>query len=137
GVEKQRAADPARGGGRGGTKKRPAGCGGRLRKSTASVPGRIGAGRRARADTRDGCPARASRQDLTHAVEKTTRRGRGGVFAGELADACIRASERLILHQRRLHERVDRVRRARRSVEDSTLGFRVAWRVFKLGEPVE
>jgi hypothetical protein len=85
----------------------------------------------------DGCPTRASRQDLTHAVEKTTSRGCGWVFAGKFADARIRAPERLILYEYCLHERIDRVRRMRQSIRDCAFGFRVAWRVLKPGKPLE
>ena len=81
--------------------------------------------------------AGSARQRLTHAVEKPAARGFAGIFAGEFANARIRALERLVLHQHRLHERIDRVRRASKTICNRAFSVRIAWGSFKPGEPVK
>lgn len=55
----------------------------------------------------------------------------------QFLDAIVGTLQRLVLHQRRLHQRVDRVRRVAQSLHDRGHGFVVAWGILQLGEPVE
>jgi hypothetical protein len=55
----------------------------------------------------------------------------------QLLDAGVGALERLILDQRRLHKRIDCVRRPSQSISNEALGVRVAGTTFQLGQTIE
>ena len=91
-------------------------------------PLRLIAARRAYA--RHRAARRAAAESLAHAVEETCRPlfrlRRGACLRLQFLDTCIGALERLVLQQRRLHQRVNGMRRAPQTVGDQALGLRIA-----------
>ena len=61
----------------------------------------------------------------------------GAELAFQLLDAGIGALERLVLHQRGLHQRIDGVGRLAQPVADRALGLRIALGILQRGEAVE
>jgi hypothetical protein len=55
----------------------------------------------------------------------------------QLLDAGIGALERLVHHERRLHQRIDCMRRPSQTIHDQALGIRVAGRIFQFGQTIE
>ena len=60
-----------------------------------------------------------------------------GAAAFEFLDAGIGVAQRFVLDQRRLHQRVERMRRARQPFRDQRFGLRIALVSFKTCEPIE
>ena len=88
-----------------------------------------------RARSRAVAPARA----VAHAAEEAAAvAARGSAeLAFELLDAGIGALERLVLHQRGLHQRIDGVGRLAQAVPDRALGVRIALGILQRGKAVE
>ncbi len=82
-----------------------------------------------------------AKQGVAHVVEEARLPRRLSRFdpklGFQLADARIGALERLVLHQRGLHQRIHRVRRALDTVVDRLYGVVIARRVFQRSQTIE
>jgi hypothetical protein len=86
-------------------------------------------------------PARVapSEHGVAHAVEEAARLRLllAADLRLQLLDACIGALERLVHDQRRLHQRVDCMRRPSHAIGDDALGVRVARVILQSGQTIE
>src|SRR4029077_16714560 len=94
-----------------------------------------------RAHVRDRAARLTEAERVAHAVEKAAlpllRLFAAAQLRLQFLDAGIGALERLILQQRRLHQRVQRVRRALRALCDQPLGRGIARQALKLAQTIE
>ena len=104
----------------------------------AGVPIAVWPGRIEGTEPVRGVSRRPSRR-LAHAVETARRLSRLLVAAGTLqrADAGIGALERLVLHQHGLHQRIGRIRRPPKPLDDGAFGLRVSRPVLEPGKAIE
>jgi hypothetical protein len=94
-------------------------------------PARLHRGHRARARAFAPAP-----DLLAHAAEETCVLRRG-IAALQFPDAGFGTLEEFVLHQHRLHQCVDGVRRLPQTLADGALGVRIARIAFQRGEAVE